>query len=126
MKNLYEIAFDENKIERRENFYRIFWLWSILTGGSGYEAQTIRWSQIKAAYVYKRDAFTVDLICLAFRLEDDSIFEVNERMQGWDYLIENLPEYLPNCVKFSEWFMEVAFPAFEMNLIQIYPREGSI
>ena len=126
MKNPYEISFDDNNIERRENSFRFFWLWSILTGGSGYKSQTIGWTQIKAAYVYKRDAFTVDLICLAFRLEDDSMFELNESMQGWDYLIENLPEYLPNCKKSSEWFMEVAFPAFEMNLIEIYSTESSI
>lgn len=122
MKNLYEIAFDERGIERRENLFRIFWLWSRLRGNSGYKIERVAWTEIESAYVYKRDAFTIDLICLAFRTENGEGFELNESMAGWENLIENLPEHLPGCLKFHEWFMTVAFPAFEMNLTQIYQK----
>ena len=122
MKYIYEIAFDEEGIERRENLFRIFRLWSVLSGNSGYKIERILWSEIESAYVYKCDAFTSDLICLAFRLKDGSSFEVNESMQGWQNLVDNLPEHLPDCMEFSEWFMTVAFPAFEMNITQIYQQ----
>jgi hypothetical protein len=122
MRNFYEITFDETGIERRENMFRIFWLWSVLRGNSGYTTERVLWTEIESAYVYKRDAFTTDLICLAFRLQNGSSFEINESMQGWQNLIENLPAYLPDCINFSDWFMNVAFPAFEMNLTQIYQR----
>lgn len=122
MNNLYEIAFDEGGIERRENLFRIFWLWSRLRGNNGYQVERVSWTEIESAYVYKRDAFTVDVICLAFRLKDGSSFELNESMAGWENLVENLPKYLSGCMEFHEWFMTVAFPAFEMNMTQIYPR----
>ena len=122
MKNFYEIAFDENGIERRENLFRIFWLWSILRGNYGYTVESVLWTEIEAAYVYKRDAFITDLICLTLRLRNGSNIEFNESMQGWQYLIDKLPEHLPNCMKFSDWFTEVAFPAFEKNLIEIYKK----
>ena len=122
MKHFYEIAFDDSGIERRENLFRIFWLWSRLRGNSGYQTKRIFWTEIEAAYVYKRDAYTIDVICLAFRLKDETSFEVNESMAGWDNLIEKLPEHLSGCLEFHEWFMTVAFPAFETNLTQIYQR----
>jgi len=124
MKNLYEISFDEKGIERRENLYRIFWLWSYLRGNSGYHVERVGWNEIESAYVYKRDAFTLDVICLAFRLKDESGFELNESMAGWENLIENLPKYLSGCIEFHDWFMMVAFPAFEMNLTQIYQKHS--
>lgn len=122
MKNFYEISFDETGIVRRENLFRIFWLWSILKGDSGFKSKKIKWTEIEAAYVYKRDAFTTDLICLAFQMSDGSSVEFNESMAGWQNMIENIPEYLPNCVKFSDWFIQVAFPAFETNLTEIYKK----
>ena len=123
MKETLEISFDEKGVARRENLHRIFWLWDIATGGDGFREQRIEWREIKEVYVYKRDVYIVDLICIMLRANNDDSFELHEQMQGWQNLIENLPEFLPDCPPFHEWFMEVAFPAFEFNLIKIYPRE---
>ncbi|CAN5118334.1 hypothetical protein BH20ACI1_BH20ACI1_26870 [soil metagenome] len=124
MKDLFEISFDEKGITRKENFYRIFWLWNKITSGKGYREEKIEWQNIKEIYVYKRDAYIVDIIAMAFRMEDEKVFETNEQMAGWQLLIDNLPKIFPESKPFHEWFMEVAFPAFEFNLIKIYPREN--
>lgn len=121
MNNSFEINFDKEGVELKENLFRIFWLWAVLQGDSGTKTlQKIRWTEIKSVYVFKVDAFTVDVICMDFLLKNDKSFEIDERMQGWENLIENLPTYLPGCKSFHEWFTEVAFPAFETNLTQIY------
>lgn len=124
MTDLFEISFDEKGITRKENFHRIFWLWNKITGGKGYREEKIEWQNVKEIYVYKQDAYIVDRITMAFRMEDEKAFEINEQMAGWQLLIDNLPKIFPDPKSFHEWFMEVAFPAFEFNLIKIYQQEN--
>ncbi|MDQ3801973.1 MAG: hypothetical protein M3384_21320 [Acidobacteriota bacterium] len=85
----------------------------------------VDWERIKSIYVFKKDLLTVDLICLAFDLENRASIELNEDMAGWQELAENLPEYLPGCKSFAEWYMDVAFPAFETKLTCIYAKESN-
>jgi hypothetical protein len=47
-----------------------------------------------------------------FKTKGDQTLELNEQMEGWQDTILNLPNYLPNCKSFDDWFMQVAFPAF--------------
>ena len=124
MKELFEISFDEKGITRKENLHRIFWLWDVIKGGDGFKTQSIEWRKIKEIYVYKRDIFIVDLICITLRTANDDGFELHEQIRGWQELVENLPKYLPECDPFHEWFVKVAFPAFEFNLVKIYPTEN--
>ena len=124
MKETFEITFDEKGISRKENLHRIFWLWDVVKGGDGFKERCVQWQEIKEVYVYKRDAYIVDLICMMLRTAVDDGFELHEQMRGWQLLIEDLPKHLPDCQPFHEWFMDVAFPAFEFNLIKIYPREN--
>lgn len=126
MKETFEIETNEKGITLRENLHRIFWLWDVATGGDGFRERSVEWREIYEVYVYKRDVYIVDLICIMLRTSaaDARGFELHEQMQGWQVLVEKLPEYLPECAPFHEWFMEVAFPAFEFNLIKIYPREN--
>lgn len=125
MNNPYEISFDDKSLTRRENYFRIFWLWDKITGGRGYKEEKIEWENVKEIYVYKRDAYVIDVIAMAFRMADENAFEINENMAGWQTLIDELPILFSGVMPFHEWFVEVAFPAFDMNLIQIYKRESS-
>ena len=80
----------------------------------------LHWRDVIRVEAFKRDLFAVDLICLAFIENGNLEVEVNEEMDGWNSLVERLPEYLPGCQKFAEWFQPVAVPPFELNLRVIY------
>lgn len=83
----------------------------------------IAWQDTVRVEAFKRDLFAVDLICLYFLLRDNKAVEINEEMEGFDSLAGKLPEYLPGCQKFEEWFQVVAFPAFKENNTVIYQRD---
>ena len=85
--------------------------------------QTVfHWRDVIRVEAFKRDLWAVDQICLAFIQTGDTEVEINEEMDGWNSLVEQLPDYLPGCQKFEEWFQPVAIPAFELNLRVIYER----
>src|SRR5215813_2517429 len=83
----------------------------------------VEWDRVIRVEAFKRDLFAVDQICLAFILANHMQTEINEEMSGWNSLVEKLPDYLPGCQKFAEWFQVVAFPAFEPNLTVVYRRD---
>jgi hypothetical protein len=96
---------------------------SFLTIENESGSNSIFWKNVEKVTTFKRDLFTVDMICLQFHLNDEIVFEINEEMKGWDELTKLLPEYLPGCKKWEEWFMNVFSPAFETNLATIYLRK---
>jgi hypothetical protein len=81
-----------------------------------------RWTEISRVCVFKRDCFTVDLICMVLELDDAESTEVNEEMPGWPALIEALPVYLPGALPQHEWWEKVMLPAFELCWTQLYSR----
>ena len=83
----------------------------------------VAWRDTVRIEVFKRDLWAVDLICLTIVLNDNKTLEVNEEMDGWESLVDKLPEHLPGCRKFEDWFETVAFPAFKTNLTVIYSRD---
>ena len=83
----------------------------------------IAWQDVVRIEVFKRDLYVVDLICVSLLLRDNKSVEINEEMEGWDSVVDKLPEYLPGCKKFEEWFQMVAFPAFKTNSTVIYQRD---
>jgi hypothetical protein len=87
------------------------------TGGSS----ELRWSEVEEVHAYKRDLFTTDLICLAFkRYGEERYLEIHEQMDGYHDLLEALPSRLPS---FSmEWMLAFAFPAFETKHQIIWTR----
>jgi hypothetical protein len=85
---------------------------------------TIPWSEIELVAVYKMDLYVVDAIMLGFRLADGSELEFSEEVEGWSELARGLHHYLPGCIPFHEWFMSVAFPAFQTNFTAIFKREA--
>ncbi len=85
--------------------------------------EVIAWEKIDRVVAYKRDCYTVDLICLAFMGRDGKVLlEVDEGRAGYQELVDGLPQYLDGCLSMGEWFMEVAFPAFEVKLTELYRR----
>ena len=56
---------------------------------------------------------------VAICLNDNTEVEINEEMKGWEPLMRKLPEYLPGCKEFDEWFDVVAQPPFKENLTVI-------
>ena len=86
-------------------------------------AYVVSWQDVIRVQAFKRDLYAVDLICTELILRDDRALEINEEMDGWDSLVQKLPEYLPGCKKFHEWFMDVAIPAFETNETTLYQRD---
>jgi len=88
------------------------------------EAVSIPWNKISRILVFKRDLFTVDCICLLIATEDGPAYELNEEMKGWRSFIEALPEHIPGCKPWTDWFQSVAFPAFATNETEIYLKKA--
>ena len=109
--NVYTIEHDVHEL-------RLSWL--TLENDRG--ALVVSWKDIVRLEAFKRDCFTVDLICLAICLQNKTEIEINEEMNGWEPLMRRLPEYLPGCINFDKWYDVVAQPPFKENLTVIYRR----
>jgi hypothetical protein len=94
----------------------------ILTNLRSRKAQptTMRWQEVRRATVFKRDVFTYDCICLLLSRSDKTGIELDEEMYGWNRLTRSLPQFLPGCQPWDQWFSTVAFPAFAPNQTEIY------
>jgi len=108
---VYEIAHDENQMT-------VSWLTVENEKGS----RLLMWDETISIKAFKRDLYAFDRICLLIGLRDGSGIELDEEMSGWDSLVQKLPEYLPGCKGFGEWFDVVAFPAFQVNMTPIFDR----
>jgi hypothetical protein len=84
----------------------------------------IGWKAIDRLTMFKRDIFSVDLICLFIEFSGDCAIEFDEDMEGWKTFINALPHHLPGCKALEEWFCTVAFPAFATNPTAIYRRDA--
>lgn len=91
-----------------------------ITSGNGDPSQ-LQWSEVEDVHAYKRDLFTTDLICLAFKKSGtEEYYEVHEEMAGYHDLLEVLQSCLPEFT--LEWFCDVAFPAFETQHQIVWKR----
>ena len=108
---VYEIVHDGNHMT-------VSWLTLENEKGS----RSLTWDEVISINAFKRDLLVVDRICVGIELRDGSEIEVDEEMNGWDSLVQKLPEYLPGCKTFGEWFQAVAFPAFQLNMTVIFER----
>jgi hypothetical protein len=84
---------------------------------------SMNWSEVCKAAAFKRDLFSVDLVCLFLSRHDGSGLELDEDMKAWKEFIAALPSFLPTCRDPEQWFREVAFPAFATNAIEIFSRQ---
>jgi len=91
------------------------------------EPQPLRvaWAEVQRVGVFKRDLAVVDMLCLVLELPGPSTVELNEEMVGWQDFVEALPQFLSGAKPFHQWFMEVAFPAFETKPTLVFSRAAS-
>ena len=101
------IHFDESKCETTND-------------KSGEPSPQILWSEIVRVTAYKRDLFSIDLICVFLSRVDDTGLEIHEDMNNWKDFIAALPKYLPGCMPAESWFPKVASPAFATNLMELF------
>ncbi|RLB51688.1 MAG: hypothetical protein DRI90_22750 [Deltaproteobacteria bacterium] len=55
---------------------------------------TTEWSQVAEVTAFKRDLWTIDLICIAFTWVDGRAHEIHEEIPGFHHLLASLPEHL--------------------------------
>ncbi|WP_419804547.1 hypothetical protein [Terriglobus sp.] len=92
---------------------------------AGGQQRQVRWDQVERVTAFKRDLYTVDMLCLLILLgEDQAIFELNEQMEGYNEFVAAMDIALPGAMPWAQWFMAVAFPAFATNPLCIYRRGG--
>lgn len=83
----------------------------------------VAWSEIREVFAYKEDLFSYDVICLGFRVSEDGTFwKVSEEVVGYKELIAVLPHRFPGIR--TDWFAEVALPAFALNRTTLWRRIG--
>jgi hypothetical protein len=84
----------------------------------------IPWTKIEKIAAFKRDLYTVDLMCIAFETSD-FVYEINEEMVSWAAFVTAIATHLPGCLKVEEWYQAVMLPAFETNQTVLYSREAT-
>lgn len=84
---------------------------------------TVTWTSVCRINAFKRDLFSIDLICIEFYLDGQEFpIEVNERMEGYKFFIDILTS------KFDgfdlNWYSKIVQPAFATNLTEIWRRKN--
>lgn len=82
----------------------------------------VAWADVDAILAYKIDAYVVDQIRLGLIVDGGKPLELSEADDGFQTLVEALPDHLPGCESMGEWWFNVAFPAFERCERVIYRR----
>lgn len=81
----------------------------------------IEWQAIEEIIAWKWDLFAVDRICIGFAwARSDVLKMVDEEMIGWDRLQAAIEKRFG--VRQSDWWRDVAFPAFAENRRVIWKR----
>ncbi|MCL4787054.1 MAG: hypothetical protein KJ070_09725 [Verrucomicrobia bacterium] len=80
------------------------------------------WNEIVKVTAYKRDRFNTDLICVFLSREGGTGVEVHEEMNGWVDFIFSLPRHLPGCKRAESWVHDIASPAFEPKVTELFSR----
>ena len=83
------------------------------------ETKTSNWNEITLIKACKRDLLTVDCIVIDIHLKDTFI-SINDQTEGHMKFMETAAQHLQPFRK--DWFMLVAFPAFETNTTIIYKK----
>jgi hypothetical protein len=84
---------------------------------------TVTWTKVSCINAFKRDLFSLDLICFEFYQDvAERPVEVDEQMEGFKLLSDILPKRFNG---FDEnWFSKVFQPAFATNLTEIWKKKN--
>lgn len=103
------------RLDLNENGFLITW--------SNNTSRFVLWKEITEIYAYKRDLYTVDMICLSIGLgKNNEAIEVNEEMLNLFELTKGFSQHLSGFD--SEWHTEVVLPSFKLNMRKIYDRSN--
>lgn len=82
------------------------------------------WSAVLEVFAYKMDLFSYDEICIGFRIDAvGNYWWVGESYTGYEELLAELPKRYPGIR--SDWFPEVAHPAFVQNRTTLWGESVS-
>ncbi|MDA0834095.1 MAG: hypothetical protein O3A29_12500 [Planctomycetota bacterium] len=83
-------------------------------------SETMSWTKVKEIVAFKDDAFVYDIICIEFQSSDKSVLKIDEEYEGYRELLEYLPQVFAGIR--TDWFSDVAFPAFEHCLTKLWVK----
>jgi hypothetical protein len=110
--NLQSVSFDDEGINQTD--------WR----GSEHTPSRVNWAEVAKVVAYKRDCYAYDLICIAIADASDVIrIELDEHSEGYQALMDALPNQLPGCLAPNQWWERVAQPPFETSWTELYRRE---
>ena len=81
-----------------------------------------KWQDIFTVFGYKKDLYSVDLICLDAFNENGKGFSINEETEGWFQFLRQLKRKITGIPEY--WEIEIADPAFETNLTLLFDRQN--
>lgn len=85
----------------------------------GADVTALRWDEVKEIFAFKDDFFACDIISLGFRLDHVGRYlKIDEECEGYKELLVFLPTVFPDVR--TDWFADVAFPAFATCLISLW------
>jgi hypothetical protein len=87
----------------------------------GTNRQEIAWSDVARVIASQSDNYTFDTVWITFILGNGTSVSVPEVAEGWEQLIRQLPERLPNAPQPQDWLPHVTRTAFASNAVQLYP-----
>ena len=90
--------------------------------GAQRPAVRVAWGDVTRVTAFKRDLFSVDLVCLAFDAADGRRVEVDEELPGWVELLDALPRALPGALGREQVLGAVVQPPFATNETVVYSR----
>jgi len=83
----------------------------------------VLWAAVVEVAAFKRDLFSIDEICLGFRLDgEESFWRTGEEDIGFREFHSEVEKRFPGIR--TDWFHEVAVPAFKENWTSIWQRQG--
>ena len=88
------------------------------------EVWRFRWDAVTRIETYKRDFFSIDLVCLDFYVASlDLTYPAHEEMQGFVTLREQLSSHFPSIG--GDWLRRVTLPPFAPNHKVLYERPAA-
>ncbi len=85
-------------------------------------SKKIRWESLRRAVAFKKESSSTDQVSLLLEDSDGNI-EINEDMQGWGELLDQLPNRLPGFPSASSMLKKVVFSAMGAKNQVVWERK---